>query len=248
MNSNIKNKVVIITGASSGIGEATAYKLAAGGAKIVLGARRADKLRAIAEHIQGQGGEAAYRPTDVTNPADSQALVALAREHFGRVDVIFLNAGLMPSSPLAALETANWNAMIDVNIKGVLNGIAAVLPEFIGQKSGQIITTSSVAGLKAYPGAAVYCGTKWAVRAIMESLRQEVAGSHIRTTTICPAAVQSELVSHITNEATSKGYRELYDNFEIPAERVADAVAFVVGQPADTSISEFTITPTTQVW
>ena len=250
MSNNIQNKVVIITGASSGIGEATAYKLAAGGAKIVLGARREDKLKAIAEHIKAQGGEAAYRVTDVTKPEDNAALVKLAKDSFGKVDVIFLNAGLMPSSPLSALETANWNAMIDVNIKGVLNGIAAVLPEFEAQKSGQIITTSSVAGLKTFPGAAVYCGTKWAVRAIMDSLRQEAAaaGTRIRTTTVCPAAVQSELVSHITNEATSKGYRELYDNFEIPAERVADAVAFVVGQPEDTSISEFTITPTTQAW
>ena len=157
---DIENKVVIITGASSGIGEATALKLAAGGAKIVLGARREDKLQALVDKIKAAGGQAVYRVTDVVKPEDSAALVALAKQAFGRVDVMFLNAGLMPSSPLAALETANWNAMIDVNIKGVLNGIAAVLPEFNAQKSGHIITTSSVAGLKVYPGAAVYCGTK----------------------------------------------------------------------------------------
>lgn len=140
--------------------------------------------------------------------------------------------------------------MIDVNIKGVLNGIAAVLPEFNAQKSGHVITTSSVAGLKVYPGAAVYCGTKWAVRAIMEALRMESAqaGTHIRTATIYPAAVQSELVSHITDEGTSKGYRELYDNYEIPAERIANVVAFAISQPADTNVSEFTVGPTTQPW
>lgn len=135
--------------------------------------------------------------------------MALAKSTFGKIDAIFLNAGLMPNSPLAALETANWNAMIDVNIKGVLHGVAAVLPDFTAQKSGHIITTSSVAGLKAYPGAAVYCGTKWAVKAIMEALRMESAqaGSNIRTATIYPAAVQSELVNHITDENASAGYR-----------------------------------------
>lgn len=247
---NIKNKVVIITGASSGIGEATAYKLAAEGAKIVLGARREAQLKAIADQIKANGGEAVYRVTDVVKPEDNAALVALAKEAFGKVDAVFLNAGLMPSSPLSALETANWNAMVDVNIKGVLNGIAAVLPEFNAQKSGHVITTSSVAGLKAYPGAAVYCGTKWAVKAIMESLRMESAqtGTNIRTATIYPAAVRSELVSHITDQGTSAGYRELYDNYEIPAERVANVVAFALSQPDDTNVSEFTIGPTTQPW
>jgi len=247
---NIANKVVIITGASSGIGEATAYKLAAEGAKIVLGARREAQLKAIADQIKANGGEVVYRVTDVVKSEDNAALVALAKEAFGKVDAVFLNAGLMPNSPLAALETANWNAMVDVNIKGVLNGIAAVLPEFNAQKSGHIVTTSSVAGLKAYPGAAVYCGTKWAVRAIMESLRMESAqaGTHIRTATIYPAAVQSELVNHITDENTSAGYRQLYDAYEIPAARVAEVVAFALAQPDDTNISEFTIGPTTQPW
>ena len=247
---NIANKVVIITGASSGIGEATALKLAAEGAKLVLGARREDKLKAIAAHIKSGGGEAVYRVTDVTRPEDSAALVALAKSTFGKIDAIFLNAGLMPNSPLAALETANWNAMIDVNIKGVLHGVAAVLPDFTAQKSGHIITTSSVAGLKAYPGAAVYCGTKWAVKAIMEALRMESAqaGSNIRTATIYPAAVQSELVNHITDENASAGYRQLYDAYEIPAARVAEVVAFALAQPDDTNISEFTIGPTTQPW
>ena len=188
---NIQNKVVIITGASSGIGEATAYKLAQAGAKLVLGARREDKLQAIVNSIKANGGEAVYRITDVVKPEDNIALVELAKSAFGRVDAIFLNAGLMPNSLMSALETENWNKMVDVNIKGVLNGIAAVLPTFEAQKSGHILATSSVAGLKVYPGCAVYCGTKWAVKAIMEGVRMESAqaGTNIRTATIYPAAV-----------------------------------------------------------
>ena len=248
--STIQNKVVIITGASSGIGEATAYKLAEQGARLVLGARREDRLKAIADKIQASGGQAVYRATDVVKPEDNQALVDLAKSRFGQVDAIFLNAGLMPSSPLSALETANWNAMVDVNIKGVLNGIAAVLPTFEAQKSGHVITTSSVAGLKVYPGGAVYCGTKWAVKAIMEALRMESAqaGTNIRTATIYPAAVQSELVAGITDSSTSAGFRQLYDTYEIPADRVASVVAFALAQPEDTNISEFTLGPTTQPW
>jgi NADP-dependent 3-hydroxy acid dehydrogenase YdfG len=247
---NIQNKVVIITGASSGIGEATAYKLAENGAKLVLAARREAKLQTIVENIKAKGGEAVYAVSDVTKPADNAALVNLAKNTFGKLDAIFLNAGLMPSSPLAALETENWDKMVDVNIKGVLNGIAAVLPTFTEQKSGHILTVSSVAGLKVYAGAAVYCGTKWAVKAIMEALRMESAqaGTNIRTATIYPAAVQSELVAGITNSDVSAAYRQLYDNYEIPAERVANVVAFALSQPEDTNISEFTIGPTTQPW
>lgn len=247
---NIENKVVIITGASSGIGEATAYKLAQAGAKLVLGARREDKLQTIVNNIKANGGEAVYRMTDVVKPEDNQALVALAKSAFGKVDAIFLNAGLMPNSPLSALETDNWNAMVDVNIKGVLNGIAAVLPTFEAQKSGHILATSSVAGLKVYPGCAVYCGTKWAVKAIMEGLRMESAqaGTNIRTATIYPAAVQSELVAGITNPEMAEAMRGLYDTYEIPAERVANVVAFALNQPEDTNISEFTLGPTTQPW
>ena len=247
---NIENKVLIITGASSGIGEATAYKLAQAGAKLVLGARREDKLQAIVNNIKANGGEAVYRVTDVVKAEDNQALVALAKSTFGKVDAIFLNAGLMPNSPLSALETDNWNAMVDVNIKGVLNGIAAVLPTFEAQKSGHILATSSVAGLKVYPGCAVYCGTKWAVKAIMEGLRMESAqaGTNIRTATIYPAAVQSELVAGITNPEMAEAMRGLYDTYEIPAERVANVVAFALNQPEDTNISEFTLGPTTQPW
>src|SRR3954469_766616 len=164
----IKEKVVIITGASSGIGEATAKLLASKGAKVVLGARREDRLKQSAAEIEQAGGKAAYRELDVTNPSDNQAIVELAKKTFGRLDVIFLNAGLMPNSPLSALKTDDWHQMVDVNIKGVLNGVAAVLPTFVGQKSGHVIANSSVAGLKAYPGGAVYGGTKWFVRDFME--------------------------------------------------------------------------------
>ena len=192
----IKDKVVIITGASSGIGEATAKLLASKGAKVVLGARREDKLRQLVDAIQSAGGQAAYQVMDVVNPSDNAAIVKLAQETFGGVDVIFLNAGIMPNSPLSALKTDEWNRTVDINIKGVLNGIAAVLPMFINQKSGHVIATSSVAGLKAYPGGAVYGGTKWFVRDFMEVLRIESAleGTNIRTATLDPAAINTLVV------------------------------------------------------
>ena len=246
----IENKVVIITGASSGIGEATAELLAEKGAKLVLAARRKDKLKELAERIKSKGGEAIYQVTDVTKIEDNKKLVEMAKKEFGKVDVIFLNAGLMPNSPMSALEVENWDKMIDVNIKGVLNGIAAVLPEFTSQKSGHIITTSSVAGLKAYPNCGVYCGTKWAVKAIMETLRMESAmeGTNTRTATIYPAAVQSELVDSITHDGVKDNMRKLYDNYEIPSARVASVVAYAIDQPDDTNVSEFTIGPTAQPW
>jgi len=160
----INDKVVIITGASSGIGEATAKLLASKGAKLVLGARREDKLKQIVEEIERDGGQAVYQELDVTKPSENEAIARLAKETFGGVDVIFLNAGIMPNSPLSALKTNDWRRTVDVNVNGVLNGVAAVLPTFIEQKSGQIVANSSVAGLKAYPGGAVYGGTKWFVR------------------------------------------------------------------------------------
>ncbi|MGE0846610.1 MAG: SDR family oxidoreductase, partial [Flavobacteriaceae bacterium] len=203
----IEDKVVIITGASSGIGEATAKLLASRGARVVLGARRRDKLKRIADGIDEAGGSAVYRELDVTEPAENDAIVELAREAFGGVDAIFLNAGLMPSSPVSALKTDEWNRMVDVNIKGVLNGVAAVMPTFVGQKSGHIIATSSVAGLKSYPGAAVYGGTKWFVRNFMEVLRVESAaeGTNIRTATLYPAAINTELLGTITDQRTAEG-------------------------------------------
>ena len=246
----IKDKVVIITGASSGIGEATAKLLASKGAKVVLGARREQELKQLIDEIQGDGGQAVYQVMDVTNPSDNADIVELAKETFGGVDVIFLNAGIMPNSPLSALKTDEWNQTVDVNIKGVLNGVAAVLPTFVSQKSGHIITTSSVAGLKSYPGGAVYGGTKWFVRDFMEVLRMESAqeGTNIRTATIYPAAINTELLEAITHEGTSEQMEELYDQYGISADRIANVVAFAIDQPDDTNVNEFTVGPTAQPW
>ena len=246
----IKDKVVIITGASSGIGEATAKLLAGRGAKVVLGARREDKLKQIAAEIENGGGKAVYRELDVTRPSDNNAVVELAKQTFGQIDVIFLNAGLMPNSPLSAMKTDDWHQMVDVNIKGVLNGVAAVLPTFVGQKSGHVIATSSVAGLKAYPGGAVYGGTKWFVRDFMEVLRMESAqeGTNIRTATIYPAAINTELLGTISHKGTAQGMGELYERYGISPERIANVVAFAIDQPQDTTVSEFTVGPAKQPW
>lgn len=246
----IKDKVVIITGASSGIGEVTAKLLASKGAKVVLGARREENLKALAEDISQEGGESVYQVMDVTKVEDNLKIVELAKNEFGKVDVIFLNAGLMPNSPLSELKSDEWNQMVDVNLKGVLNGLEAVLPEFKTQKSGHVITTSSVAGLKAYPGGAVYGATKWAVRDLMEVLRMESAqeGTNIRTATIYPAAIKTELLETITDEQTAEGATEMYNQYQIGPDRVANVIAFAIDQPEDTNINEFTIGPTTQPW
>lgn len=250
MTDNIQGKVVIITGASSGIGEATAKLLASRGAKVVLGARRAENLKRIADEITQHGGQAIYQELDVTQQSGNDAIVQLAKERFGRLDVMFLNAGLMPSSPLSALKTDEWHRMVDVNITGVLNGVAAVLPTFIAQKSGHVIATSSVAGLKAYPGGAVYGGTKWFVRDFMEVLRMESAleGTNIRTATIYPAAINTELLGTITDKASLDQMQGLYDKLGISPDRIASVVAFAIGQPNDTTINEFTVGPANQPW
>jgi len=246
----IKDKVIIITGASSGIGEATAKLLASKGAKVVLGARRADSLKRIADEIGEQGGQAVYQELDVTRQSENDAIVKRAKGTFGRVDAIFLNAGVMPNSPLSALKTDEWHKMVDVNIKGVLNGVAAVLPEFLAQKSGHVIATSSVAGLKAYPGGAVYGGTKWFVRDFMEVLRMESAmeGTNIRTATIYPAAINTELLKTLTDKASLDQMQSIYETYGISPDRVASVVAFAIDQPEDTTINEFTVGPANQPW
>jgi NADP-dependent 3-hydroxy acid dehydrogenase YdfG len=246
----IQDKVVVITGASSGIGEATAKLLASKGAKVVLGARRENKLKQIVKEIGKNGGQAAHQELDVTKPCDNDDIVKLAKEKFGGVDVIFLNAGLMPNAPLSALKTHEWHTTVDVNIKGVLNGIAAVLPTFIERKSGHVIATSSVAALKAYPGGAVYGGTKWFVRDFMEVLRMESAmeGTNIRTTTIYPAAINTELLGMISHKETADAMQNLYGRYGISADRVANIVAFAIDQPEDTTINEFTVGPANQPW
>ena len=250
MSNNIENKVVLITGASSGIGQATAELLAKKGAKIVLAARRENRLQELADKIKKAGGQAIYQVTDVTNPEDNKKLVQYAKGNFGKIDAIFLNAGIMPSSPLSALHVEEWENMVDINLKGVLNGLAAVLPEFTAQKSGHVITTSSVAGLKAYPNGGVYGATKWAVRELMEVLRMEPAqeGTHIRTATIYPAAINTELLNTITDKEAAEGMAALYEQYGISPEAIARIVAFALEQPEDVNVSEFTVGPTTQPW
>ncbi|WP_353189038.1 SDR family oxidoreductase [Pseudomonas sp.] len=239
---NIQDKVIVITGASSGIGEATARLLAERGAKVVLGARRTERLAVIAEEINGAGGQAQFRALDVTDQQDVQRFVDFAVEHYGRVDVLVNNAGVMPLSRLDALKVDEWNRMIDVNIRGVLHGIAASLPLMQRQRAGQIINIASIGAYAVSPTAAVYCATKYAVRAISEGLRQEVGGD-IRVTVIAPGVTESELAESISDE----GGREEMKSFRkiaIPAEAIARAIAYAVEQPADVDVSELIVRPT----
>ncbi|AYE39092.1 SDR family oxidoreductase [Companilactobacillus zhachilii] len=245
----IKDKVVVITGASSGIGEATAKMLAKNGAKVVLGARRENRLQAIVDDIKQAGGQAVYKATDVRDAKEVADLVALAKTEFGGLDVIFNNAGIMPSSPISALHTKEWNDMIDINIKGVLNGVAAVMPDFVKNKQGHIITTSSVAGIKSFTGAGVYGATKYAVRNLMEVIRMESAqeGTNIRTTTLYPAAINTELLHTITDKDTKKNMDAFYQQVGISPEAIARVVNFAIDQPEEVNVNEFTIYPTKQM-
>ena len=244
MTTTIEGKVVVITGASSGIGEATAQLLVDNGAKVMLGARREARLQALTEKL---GSASAYRVTDVRKPEEVYALVKSAEETFGKVDVLFANAGIMPASNMSELKTDEWNDMVDINIKGVLNGLAAVLPVFTKQKSGQVITTSSIAGLKVFPGNSVYTGTKHAVRAIMDGFRMESAmeGTNIRTTTLYPGAIATELLETISTPQVKAGLEEFYEIAITPA-AVAETVLFAISQPASVSVTEMTILPTAQ--
>ena len=245
---SVQNKVVIITGASSGIGAATARLLARNGAKVVLAARREQQLQLLKQEITQSGGQAVYQVTDVRQPEQLQTLVELAQKHFQGVDVIFNNAGIMPNSPISAVQTQQWNDMIDINLKGVLNGIAAVMPIFTKQKSGHIITTSSIAGIKSFMGCGVYGATKFAVRNLMEVIRQESATeqTNIRATTLYPAAINTELLQSITDTAVLQSMTELYKQVGISPDAIARVVNFAIEQPEDTNISELTIYPTKQ--
>ena len=242
----IAGKVVVITGASSGLGEAAARLLAAQGAEVVLGARRVDRLEALAREINDQGRRALALATDVVDPKQVQRLVDTAVERFGRVDVIINNAGLMPQSPLDRLRIDEWDRMIDVNNKGVLYGIAAALPHMKRQKSGHIINVSSVAGHKVRAGGAVYSATKHAVRVISEGLRQEVKPYNIRTTIISPGAVETELPNSVSEPDVAANIRRMYDEIAIPADSFARAVAFAMSQPDDVDINEILYRPTRQ--
>ncbi|WP_039046980.1 SDR family oxidoreductase [Acinetobacter junii] len=242
---NIENKVVVITGASSGLGEATARLLAKKGAKVALGARRTEKLEAIVHDIRAEGGQAEFIGMDITKPQEVQALIEKALSAFGQIDVLVNNAGLMSIAPLSELKVDEWDRMIDITIKGVLYGIAATLPVFQKQNFGHFINLASVAGIKVFsPGGTVYSGTKFAVRAISEGLRHEVGGT-IRTTTIEPGAVESELKFGSSHKESSEFVTDFYKQ-AIPADSVARAIAYAIEQPADVDINEIVLRPTSQ--
>jgi NADP-dependent 3-hydroxy acid dehydrogenase YdfG len=246
MRNNIEGKVVVITGASSGLGEATARMLSAQGALVALGARRAGRIQSLAGELNSSGGKALAVTTDVTHADQVKALVDAAAQAFGRIDVMINNAGLMPSSPLERLKIEDWDRMIDVNIKGVLYGIAAVLPYMKQQKSGHIINVSSVAGHKIRPGGAVYSATKHAVRVISEGLRLEVKPYNIRTTILSPGAVATELPGSITEPDIAEGMQKFYAEVAIPADSFARMVAFAISQPEEVDINEILFRPTRQ--
>ncbi|MER6522704.1 SDR family oxidoreductase [Streptomyces sp. NPDC001553] len=234
-------KAVAITGASSGIGEATARRLAADGHRVLLGARRTDRLERLAEQIIAEGGTAAFRTLDVTDAQDMCAFVDAARAEFGRIDVLVNNAGVMPLSPLAALKIDEWDRMIDVNVRGVLHGIAAALPAMRAQGAGHIVNIASVGAYEVSPTAAVYCATKFAVRAITEGLRQE-SGGGLRVTLVSPGVTESELADSISDPAAREAMKT-YRAVALPASAIADAIAHVVSQPTEVDVNEVIIRP-----
>jgi NADP-dependent 3-hydroxy acid dehydrogenase YdfG len=246
MSENIEGKVVIITGASSGLGEAAARHLSSLGATVVLGARRVDRIEALAKELNDHGGRALAMATDVTRYLEVQRLADIAVQNYGRIDVLINNAGLMPQSPLERRKIDDWNRTIDVNIKGVLYGIAAVLPTMQQQKAGHIINVSSVAGHKVRTGGAVYAATKHAVRVISEGLRQEVKPYDIRTTVISPGAVDTELTDSITEPDVAQNIKTFYAQVAISADSFARAVAFAISQPPEVDINEILYRPTRQ--
>ncbi|MDZ8226892.1 MULTISPECIES: SDR family oxidoreductase [unclassified Nostoc] len=238
---NVENKVIVITGASSGIGEATAKLLAQNGAKVVLGARRTEKLEAIVKEIREQGNSAEFKAVDVTDREDVKAFIHFALDKFGRVDVIYNNAGVMPLSPMNALKVEEWDTMIDVNIRGVLNGIAAGLPIMEAQGGGQFINTASIGAHMVAPTGVVYCATKYAVWAISEGLRQE--SKNIRVTIISPGVVETELGSDITDDA-AKGFLKELRKTALTPQAIARSVLFAVSQPDDVDVNEVIVRPT----
>ena len=244
MSEGVKDKVVVVTGASSGLGEAAARRLARNGAKLMLGARRLDRLQALARELKLGAG--AVVQTDVSRYEEVKRLVDEAVKTHGRIDVIVNNAGLMPLSPLDRLKINDWDRMIDVNVKGVLYGIAAVLPHMKAQRSGHIINVSSVAGHKVRPGSTVYSATKSAVRVISEGLRQEVKPYNIRTTIISPGAVASELPDSVTEPDVGAAVAKMYQETAITADSFASMVMFAMSQPDDVDVNEILFRPTRQ--
>lgn len=234
-------KVILITGASSGIGEVTARHLAKHGHHMLIGARRTDRLKTLAAELNAAGGTVEYRTLDVTSLEDTQAFADFALKLFGRIDVMINNAGVMPLSPLEELKFGDWNQMIDVNIRGVLHGIAAVLPHFQERNGGHVINMSSIGGFQVWPTCAVYSGTKFAVRAISEGLRLET--KKIRVTIVSPGVVESELANTITDPST----RDMIEDFRkvaLTPDAIARGVAYAIEQPADVDVNELIIRPT----
>lgn len=246
MSENITGKVIVITGASSGMGAAAARHLAAKGASVVLGARRTERIETLVDEITKADGKATAVTTDVTKRDEVKKLVDRAVKTYGRIDVLINNAGVMPLSPLERLKVDEWDQMIDVNLKGVLYGIAAALPHMKEQKSGHIINLSSVAGHKLFGGSAVYSATKFGVRAISEGLRQEVKPYNIRTTIVSPGAVKTELLEHISEEDVREANQDYVGEIGVPAESFARLVAFVISQPEELDINEILFRPTAQ--
>ncbi|MGF1425687.1 SDR family oxidoreductase [Kitasatospora sp. LaBMicrA B282] len=243
--SGIEGKVVAITGASSGIGEATALLLAERGARVVLGARRTERLRDLATRITQRGGQAAWTAVDVTRRADLAALVALAHERFGRLDVLVANAGIGPLSPLDELRVDDWEAMVDVNLKGVLYGIAAALPVFRAQGGGHFVHVVSTAGLRVVPDQAVYAATKNAVRTLSEGLRQE-AGETVKVTVISPGFVRTDFIDSVPDHQVRAELAARKDKFAIPPEAVGETIAFAIAQPATVDVNDIVVRPTAQ--
>ncbi|MEJ2860513.1 SDR family oxidoreductase [Actinomycetospora flava] len=241
MDDGVAGKVVAITGASSGIGEVAARLLTARGARVVLGARRADRLERVAAEIRGAGGAVAVLPTDVRRREDVAALVALARERFGRLDVLVANAGVGHVAPLDDQSVDAWDEMIDVNLRGLLHGVAAVLPGFRAQGSGHVVAVVSTAGLRIVPGQVVYAATKNAVRTVCEGLRQE-AGPALRVTAVSPGVTGTDFI----DGAGDPEVRARYAAMAMPPDAVARAIAYAIEQPADVDVGEIVVRPTAQ--
>ncbi|MEG3130811.1 SDR family oxidoreductase [Pantoea cypripedii] len=246
MTDNIKDKVIVITGASSGMGEAAARHLADKGARIVLAARRSDRIDALAKDISAKGGKAIAVATDVTRADDVQKLVDTAISMWGRIDVLINNAGVMPLSSLDQAKVSEWDMMIDVNLRGVLHGIAAALPIMKAQQSGHIINTASVAGHLVFPTSAVYSATKFAVRAVTEGLRKEASAYNVRATIISPGAVSTELLDHISDKDVQAANQDYVGKVGIPPDSYARMVAFAISQPEDVGVNEIIFRPTAQ--
>lgn len=242
----VSGKIVAITGASSGIGEATARELARRGAAVVLGARRTDRLDRIVADVESTGGRAHAVRVDVTDPADVERLVTTAVDRFGRLDVLVGNAGIARTSPLADLDVAGWSAMVEVNVNGVLHGIAAALPVFRAQGSGHLVTVVSTSGLKIVPTQAVYAATKNAVRTLLEALRQESTDGSLRTTSVSPGYIHTELLDHVHDPDAREQAQQRMADLGIDPNAVARAIAFAIDQPHDVEISDLTIRPTRQ--